>query len=71
MIGALFTLLIYLVIVAILVALVYYVVDAIPLPPPVGRLIKIAVVVIACLIIILLLLSLVGNVNLNLPRVGT
>ena len=72
MIGAFITLIIYLLILGILIALVYYVCDAIPLPAPINRIIKIAVVVIACLIVIILLLNLVGGVggSLQLPRVS-
>lgn len=69
MIPALVNLIVYLLIAGILIALVYYVVDAIPLPPPINRLIKLAVVVIACLIIVLLLLQLVGvGTGVPVPR---
>lgn len=71
MIGGLVTLIIYLVIVGLLIALVWYVLDAIPIPEPLNRFIKIAVVVVACLVVILLLLNLAGvGGTLNLPKVG-
>lgn len=53
-------LLIYLVVVALVIGLAYYIVDAIPVPEPLGRIIKIAVVVIGALIVILVLLDLAG-----------
>lgn len=71
MIGALITLVVYLLVIGILIALVFYVCDAIPLPEPIARIVKIAVVVIACLIVIILLLQLVGAAgNLALPKIG-
>jgi len=56
----LITLLIYLIIVGVIIGLVYYIVDALPIPDPLGRIIKIVVMVIGCLIVILTLLQLVG-----------
>lgn len=72
MIGGLVTLIIYLLVLGVLIWLVYYVVDAIPLPDPLGRIIKLVVVVIACLVVILMLLSLLGvsTGGLSLPKVG-
>jgi len=71
MIGALITLVVYLLVIGILIALVFYVCDAIPLPEPIARIVKIAVVVIACLIVIILLLQLVGAAgNLALQKIG-
>jgi hypothetical protein len=70
MISMLVTLIIYLLIVGLLLALVFYVVDAIPIPDPFGRFLKIAIIVIACLVVILLLLQMVGGGNFNLPKVG-
>jgi hypothetical protein len=70
MIGALITLIIYLLVLGILIWLVYYVVDAIPLPDPLNRIVKIAVTVIAALVVIVLLLNLAGVGGLDLPKVG-
>jgi hypothetical protein len=71
MIGALINLIVYLLIVGILLALVYWVLDAIPIPQPINRIIKIVVVVIAVLVLVLVLLQLVGTGgNLTLPRVS-
>jgi len=56
----LITMLIYLIIVGVIIGLVYYIVDAIPIPQPLGNIIKVVAVVIGCLIVILTLLQLVG-----------
>jgi hypothetical protein len=71
MIGALINLIIYLLVLGILIWLVLYVVDAIPIPEPINRIIKVAVVVIAALVVILLLLQLLGvsgGGGLQLPK---
>jgi len=71
MVGALITLIIYIIILGLLVWLVNYVVDAIPLGEPFNRLAKILIIVVAVIIVIALLLQLVGGLgNLNLPRIG-
>jgi amino acid transporter len=71
MISALITLIVYLLILGILIWLVYYVVDAIPLPEPINRIVKLAVVVVCALIVIVLLLNLLGaGVNIDLPKIG-
>jgi hypothetical protein len=65
----LIALLIYLIVLCVVVGLVYYVIGAIPVPDPLGRLIKIVVMVFACLVVILLLLQLVGmgpGINLRM-----
>lgn len=68
MIGELITLIIYLLVLGIILWLIYYVLDAIPIPEPINRIVKIAVVVIVSLVVIVLLLQLIG-VNLgNVPR---
>jgi hypothetical protein len=72
MIGGLVTLIIYLLVIGILIALIWYVLDAIPIPEPINRIIKIAVIVICCLVVILLLLSMIGaGGNLQLPKIGS
>jgi hypothetical protein len=73
MIPALINLIIYLLIIGILMALVYWLIDHIPIPEPINRIIKVAIVVVCALIVILLLLQLVGtSVNgLNLPKIAS
>lgn len=60
MIPALINLIIYLLVAGILIWLVLYVVDAIPIPQPLNRIIKLVVTVLAALIVILLLLQVLG-----------
>jgi hypothetical protein len=60
MIAALINLIVYLLIVGILLALVYWVIDVIPLPEPINRIAKVVIVVISAMIVILLLLQLLG-----------
>jgi uncharacterized membrane protein len=67
MIPSLINLLIYVIVLALLGGLVYWVADAVPLPQPFNRLLKMAVVVICVLIVILLLLQLVGAIPMTLP----
>jgi hypothetical protein len=69
MIGALITLIIYIIVLGLLVWLINYVVDAIPLGEPFNRLAKLLIVVVAVIIVIFLLLQLVGGGGLNLPRI--
>lgn len=61
MISALVTLLIYLLIIGIIVWLVLFIINTIPLPPPFGQVARVIVIVIACLVVILLLLDLLGS----------
>ena len=56
MIGLLVTLLV----VCLVIGLIWYVVDAIPVPDPLNRIAKIVSVVIGCLVIIMLLLDVAG-----------
>ena len=56
MIGLLVTLLV----VCLVIGLIWYVVDAIPVPDPLNRIAKIVSVVIGCLIVIFLLLDVAG-----------
>ncbi len=69
MISLLVNLIIYLLVVGILYWLVIYVVDAIPIPMPANRVIKIVLTVLVALVIILLLLQLFGAAtNIRLPE---
>lgn len=53
-------LLIYLLIVLLLIGLIYWVLDALPVPDPMNRIAKIIVVVIGILFIVVLLLQFAG-----------
>ncbi len=61
------TFLIYLLIVVIVMALGWWVISQIPLPPPIDNIVRIVFVVVCVLIIILMLLGLVGNVPAPYP----
>ena len=60
-------LLIWLIVIAILIALVYYIVDMLGVPDPLNKLIKVVAVVVCCIVIIMLLLQVAG---LNFPRLN-
>lgn len=62
MLGALITILV----IAVVAALVYWVLDAIPVPQPLNKFLKIAVVVLAVIALIYVLLGL-GGVDTRLP----
>ena len=66
MISQLIQVLFLLLVVGIIVALVYVVTDAIPIPAPFNRIVKIVALVIGALIIILALLPLAG-VPVSMP----
>ena len=54
------SLLVTLLVVCLVIGLIWYVVDAIPVPDPLNRIAKIVSVVIGCLVIIMLLLDVAG-----------
>jgi hypothetical protein len=55
------SLLIYLLIVCVVIGVIWWVCDALPVPPPLNKLLKVVSVVIGCIIIILALLGLTGS----------
>lgn len=63
MIGSLINLIVYLLVLGILLAVVYWVLDAIPIPEPINRIVKIILVVLVALVVILLLLQMLGGVS--------
>lgn len=63
------SLLVYLLVIGLLVGLIWYVCDALPIPQPLNKIIKIVAVVIGCLIVIIALLNLAGmDTGLRFPR---
>jgi len=60
-------LLITLLVIALLVGLIWYVCDALPVPDPLNRIVKIVSVIIAVLVVVVLLLDLAGF-NTGIPR---
>ena len=69
MIGGLINLIVWMLIVGILLALAYWVLDAIPVPDPLNRIAKMVLVVLCVLVLIILLLQLIGGVGLNIPQI--
>jgi hypothetical protein len=63
--------LVYLLVLVLVIAVVIYVVDALAIPDPLNKFIKIAAVVVGCIIVVVLLLRLIGvdlgGTDLNLP----
>lgn len=70
MIAGLINLIVWLLVLGILVAVVYYVVDAIPLPAPINRIVKVVCVVLVALVVIMLLLNLIGvGGGIDVPKI--
>lgn len=71
MIPALITLIVYLLVIGLLYWLVIYVLDAIPIPDPPNRIIKLALMVLLVLVVIVLLLNLIGvGAGVTVPKLG-
>jgi len=68
MVSGLIALVIYIIVIALILWLLNYLVDAIPIQEPFRRVAKIAILVVGVLIVILLLLSFIGVVDGGLPR---
>lgn len=72
MIGALITLIVYLLIIGLLYWLIDYIIRTIPIPDPPARIIRIALMVLMVLVIIVLLLDLFGvtRSGMDIPRMN-
>ena len=68
MIGALISLIVYVIILAVLYWLVNYVLDNFPLPEPANRIVRVAVVIIIVLAAIHLVLGVFGIAGFETPR---
>lgn len=68
MIRSLISLLVYLIVVAILVGLAHYAVDALAPGTPLNRFVKVAATIIGVLVVVLLLLDFAGVATLPLDR---
>ncbi len=72
MIGALINLIVWLLVLGILYWLAIYVINAIPIPDPPARIVKIALTVLICIVAVLVILNVFGlGGGLDLPRIGT
>ena len=70
MITSLIMLVVYIIVIALILWLLNYLVDAVPMQEPFKRVAKIAILVIGVLIVILLLLQFVGAIDGGIPRLG-
>ncbi len=71
MISALISLIVWLLVVGILYWIVIYVLDAVPIPDPPNRIIKIVLAVVLALVVLLAVLDLLGvHSGVNFPRIG-
>lgn len=68
MIPALIQLIVYLLILGVLLAVLWYVIRELGLPEPIGRIVKVVVVVVVALVLIMLLLQLFGGGVGGLPK---
>lgn len=69
MIGALISLIVYLLIIGLLYWLIDYIIKTIPIPDPPARIIRIALMILLVLVIIVLILNLFGGVaGVNIPE---
>lgn len=55
--------LVYLLVIGLVIGLIWYVLDAIPVPDPLNRIIKIVIMVLACIVVILTLLQFAGGMG--------
>jgi hypothetical protein len=68
MIGSLITLVVYLIVAGLVLWLLTYLVDNLPLQPPFGQIARVVILVVGVLIIILILLQFAGVLDGGLPR---
>ena len=68
MIESLIYLVLYLVVIGVIVWLLLYLIDAVPVPEPFHRVARVAIIVISVLIVIVLLLQFVGALSGAPPR---
>jgi len=72
MIQALISLIVWLLVVGILYWILIYVLDAIPIPDPANRIIKIVAAVVLALVVLLMLLDMMGLYSgAHFPRLGS
>ena len=62
------TLLVYLIVILIVMALGWWILEQLPLPDPIGRIARVVFIVICALVIIFFLLSLIGVAPMPLLR---
>jgi hypothetical protein len=62
------TLLVYLLVILIVMALGWWILSQIPLPPPIGNVARVVFVVICAIVLIVFLLNLVGGAGMEMSR---
>lgn len=70
MLTSLISLVVYILVLGLIVWLLHYLIDAIPLPEPFNRVAKAILLVVSVLIVIVLLLQFAGIADGGLPRLG-
>jgi VIT1/CCC1 family predicted Fe2+/Mn2+ transporter len=68
MVGGLIALIIYIIVVGLVLWLLSYIIDIVPMQPPFKQMAKTVLLVVGVLIIILILLSFIGVIDGGLPR---
>lgn len=63
-------LLVYLLVACIIIALIWWMCDYLPVPEPLNKLIKVVSIVIGCIIIIYVLIAVAGGGGIHLPNVN-
>lgn len=71
MINTLISLVIYIIVIGLLLWLLQFVVDNIPMLAPFRQIARVLIMVIGVIFLIVILLSLLGGSGLNLPRLGS
>ena len=72
MISVLVNLIVWMLVVGILWYILVYALDAIPVPDPPNRLIKVVITVVMCLVVLLAVLNLLGvHTGVDLPKLST
>lgn len=70
MIASLVMLVVWLIVIGLIIWLLTYLIDIVPLPEPFNRVARVAILVIGVLIVIILLLQFAGIMDAGVPRLG-
>jgi len=70
MITSLVYLVIYILVIGVVIWLLLYLIDNVPLPDPFHRIARVVIMVVGVLVVILLLLQFVGAIDGGMPRLG-
>lgn len=70
MIASLVMLVVWLIVIGLIIWLLTYLIDAVPVPEPFARVARVAILVIGVLIVIIILLQFAGLMDAGVPRLG-